>query len=194
MNKHLLTYAITIVFGNRIITMSYQGNPHLPESHLFIAKIDTNGKMKQFGSYSYLEIIEMIRANPEFLFFILTKNGTMPFGLANEIQKDNKESWQWYLGTPTKLKGFGGTIADLNHFKISPEICSSAIHYVKQTTDNIFPLRDYMEKRNLVEVKEDLSFQLPLVKYNNEVFHVEFEKLKLEQDEKIFRLKELKLQ
>jgi len=149
----------TITLGERTVIMSYKsGVPTLPISEFFIAKLHSNGNIKTVGRYSYLKMLEMIRYDPNAIYFMVTKQCKIPFGLIPEAAS-NCDKWLWYMGTPTNMSGITGMLTDLNELKISPQTCQNALDKAKQPIQGLFALRDYIEKFNVIDAKEDFSSQ-----------------------------------
>ncbi len=182
----------TITLGDRTVIMSYKaGMPALPITEYFIAKLGTNGNIKVVSRYTYLNMMEMIRSDPKAVFFILTKQCKIPFGLIPDAYS-NCGKWLWYMGTPSNLSGISGALSNLDDLKISSQMCIDTLKQAKQSIENLFTLRDIIEKNSIINVKEDFTFQIPNIKYKDQLYSTTFEKLQGEEiKDMIFRLKEV---
>jgi|WetSurMetagenome_2_1015567.scaffolds.fasta_scaffold54029_2 phosphoglycerol transferase MdoB-like AlkP superfamily enzyme len=115
-----------IKLGNLTVTMSYNGFPSLPMTHLFIVKATKEGKIKQFGSYAYNEAMEIIKNDPKALYFILTRNknlkkiGIQSYWDTLKLMLNNFESIYFIFTSKGLIPfGVGNNHLTLNNLNVS---------------------------------------------------------------------------
>lgn len=118
-----------IHIGGRRFIMSRKGGVELPEETLLVVKSSQDGHFEDLQMLKAPEADRLIQEHPESLYFILTKNASMPIEIVGQEQT---QAWKWYFGNPSSAQHLSGSAATLEEIVLSPHQCREIIQRIRK--------------------------------------------------------------
>jgi hypothetical protein len=133
----------TLSVGGHPIRMSLDGWLVYPEDHMFVMRCTMDGQVEEYRVTSEADAAAMVESSPDALYFMLTRNAGIPFGLFSEKPDD---TWGWFLGNPSSLEGGAtGTAPAFGDIALDALRCRSIIAGVGRGSPEVFSIRKHMQ-------------------------------------------------